>query len=114
MVIVRAMADQEHDAVTLKARNEIVQEGLRNRVARLQLIEDHKQRLDFAFVDQELEEGVQTAAEALRRLKASPFLIGNRNIEQCQKRYDKRRRLSDARRDLADPFAGFRFRRRCL
>ena len=110
MLVLRAVVDQEQQPGRGQALNQAVQQRLGLGINPVQVLEDQAQRLDLAFAQQQMLDGLEGAPAALRGIEGLPLRILDRHLQQCQQ--GRQRRLQgpverqQLARDLLTPAAG--------
>ena len=76
----RPVIDQKQKPYGRKTLNQAVQESLSLRIDPVQILDNHKQRLNLALPKQEPLHRIQGALAALRRIEVLPLFVLYRDI----------------------------------
>src|SRR5713226_8510438 len=92
---------EHQDLRRRKALDDSVEQRLRLPVDPVEVLEYHDQRLDLRFAQKKSFEAVERALPSLRRIESHPFFVVDRNIEECQERWQRRLERAVEREQLA-------------
>jgi hypothetical protein len=101
VLVVRAVIDDEQDARSREALDESVEQDLGLRVDPVEILEEQEQRLDLAFPEQQLFDGLQDPLPALGRVEGGPRGIVDGDIQQRQQWWQQGSSAGSSMRSLA-------------
>ena len=90
VLVVWTVVDEKQDARSRQPLDQAVEQRLGLRVDPVQILEDHEQRLDLTFPQQQPFHGLQGPPPALSRIESGPRGIVDGDIQQRQQRWQQR------------------------
>ena len=84
MLVLRAVVDQEQQPGRGQALDQAVQQRLGLSINPVQVLKHQAERLDLAFAQQQVFDGLQGESAALRGIEGVPLWVLDRHLQQCQ------------------------------
>jgi hypothetical protein len=82
MLVLGALVDEKQAARRGQALDEAIEQGLGLPVDPVQVLEDHDQRLDLAFAQQQALDRVKRLLTPLERIQGVPGRLVHRHVEE--------------------------------
>ena len=101
MLVLGTVIDQEQEPRRRQALHQAVQERLGLGIDPVQILEDQTQRLDLAFTQQQVLDGLEGAPAALRGIEGLPLRIVDGHLQQRQQGWQRRLQGAVERQQLA-------------